>query len=507
MRGRNAFRLTSLSAVVVLVASAIAPWTAGSTARAKPTAAHASYGVDIRSSGPPRTADRGLMGAEAAEGYEAAEKAECGSSDRPETDLQGRVPPAERYAGFNGFSCNLKLIGKYTGEGAGIQLASYGHCAYYNTAQDGKDGVIVIDAANPETPVATDFLETAATAEPWESTKVHHGRGLLAMVEYNADGFSIFDVKTDCAHPTLLADVHIPDGEGHAGNFSQDGMTYYGSQFNGVIWAIDVTDPAHPSSILNFSSPSGVHDTSTSVDGNRLYIANSERIVGVRSATDGLIVMDVSDIQARADDPQVSEIGRLDWDDGAIAQMTQRVLIDGHPYMIVTDENGSGGLQGGWEQACASGLPPFGMARIIDMADETKPSMVSRVALEVGDPANCPLVLADVPAAAIFSYDSHYCSVDDPADAKIMACGWYESGVRVFDIGDPLHPKEVAYYNPPSRIGRQPSGASYIGTGAVQWELSMPQLRLADCQLWITTTHSGFQVLKFTNGAVNGCTI
>lgn len=69
----------------------------------------------------------------------------------------------------------------------------------------------------------------------------------------------------------------------------------------------------------------------------------------------------------------------------------------------------------------------------------------------------------------------------------------------MFDIRDPKRPKEIAYYVPPGRPGPWPPGASYLSGSGVQWELSMPQIRLADCQIWITTTHDGFQVLKLTN--------
>src|SRR4030095_15458971 len=38
----------------------------------------------------------------------AVAKASCGSSDRPESGLQGQIPIAERTTGFQGFNCNLQ---------------------------------------------------------------------------------------------------------------------------------------------------------------------------------------------------------------------------------------------------------------------------------------------------------------------------------------------------------------------------------------------------------------
>ena len=438
--------------------------------------------------------------------YRPVPKADCGPGDRAETDLQGRIPPAERAAGFSGFDCNVDLIGQYLGQGAGIQLASYEHCAYYHTeSAEGVAGVVAVDLSDPTSPRETAFLTEAATADPWESLKVHERRGLLAAVQSDGEGFAIYDVKHDCTRPRLLDDINIPGASGHAGNFAQDGRTYYGAGFNGKIYALDITNPRDVQLVLMFDPPTGgVHDLSTDASGRILYIADSGRVIGVRSEQNGLVVMDVSDIDNRVPNPSVTKLNELHWDDGAIAQMTQIVHINRRPYLIMADENGSGGLQG-WSQACAAGLPPFGFARIIDMSDPADPQIVSKLLLEVTEPEHCPIVLGDTAATAIFSYDSHYCSVDDPLDAKLLACSYFEAGLRVFDIRNPAAPFEVAYYNPPAGIGMPPGGASYIGAGAVQWNLSTPQIRLDDCQIWTTTTHSGLQVLQLTDAAWPAC--
>ena len=447
-----------------------------------------------------------LSGTPLGDGYQAVPKATCGPGDRPETDLQGRVPPAERAAGFAGVDCNVDLIGQYRGQGAGIQLASYEHCAYYHTeSADGVAGVVAVDLSDPTSPKETAFLTEAAVSDPWESLKVHAKRGLLAAVQSDGEGFAIYDVKHDCTRPRLLDDINVPGAAGHAGNFSQDGRTYYGAGFNLPIYALDIADPTNVQLIHMFESPAGgVHDLSTDATGRLLYIADSGRVAGVRSAQNGLVIMDVSAIDERVPNPTVTKLKDLYWDDGAIAQMTQLVHINRKPYMIMADENGSGGLQG-WSQACAAGLPPFGFARIIDMSNPADPKIVSKLLLEVTEPEHCPLVLGDTAATAIFSYDSHYCSVDDPRDAKLLACSYFEAGLRVFDIRNPSVPVEVAYYNPPAGIGMPPGGASYIGAGAVQWNLSTPQIRIDQCQIWTTTTHSGLQVLQLTDRVWSGC--
>src|ERR1700739_2985635 len=52
-------------------------------------------------------------------------KATCGANDHPETGLQGQVPAALRAAGFQGFNCNLQLIGQSKGDGANWQTTEF----------------------------------------------------------------------------------------------------------------------------------------------------------------------------------------------------------------------------------------------------------------------------------------------------------------------------------------------------------------------------------------------
>src|SRR5580765_1646595 len=52
-------------------------------------------------------------------------KAVCGPGDKPETGLQGQVPMALRTTAFQGFSCNLQLLGQVKGEGANWQTTEW----------------------------------------------------------------------------------------------------------------------------------------------------------------------------------------------------------------------------------------------------------------------------------------------------------------------------------------------------------------------------------------------
>ena len=63
-------------------------------------------------------------------------------------------------------------------------------------------------------------------------------------------------------------------------------------------------------------------------------------------ASNGLLIYDLSQIQARMHNPQVRLISQLLWKDGSVAQHTIPVKIDGKSYLIFVDEGGSGGGSG-----------------------------------------------------------------------------------------------------------------------------------------------------------------
>src|SRR5437867_4281862 len=180
-------------------------------------------------------------------------KAKCGSNDRPETGLQGQTSNAERASGAaeKAFKCNLDLVSQFQGEGASYGFAWHDHCGYYGTANGPKQahpGVVVVDAQDRKNVQATAYLNSRAFLEPWESLKVHEGRKLLGGTKglgrsVDDKYYAFYDV-TDCAHPVLLSDIEVAGSIGHAGNFTPDGMTYFGTYTLGPgVTVLDITDP------------------------------------------------------------------------------------------------------------------------------------------------------------------------------------------------------------------------------------------------------------------------
>jgi hypothetical protein len=467
-------------------------------------------------------------------------KAACGPEDHPETALQGQVPAAMRANGFKGFNCNLALVGQTRGDGASWQHAwfqdSTGHkCVYYDTssATTGRTqlGTVVLDVSHPSNQIVTGSLASVSMLDPWESLRTNARRQILAAesARNGAGGpeLDVYDITLDCRHPQLLSSIPmgtssngdaeaLPIGDtlkGHEGTFAPDGLTYYGGDRGRPTkyTAIDLADPTHPQLMAVFTLDPGVlaHGLSVSNDGNRAYVT-LDTDPGVTAnfanlpATNGVLILDTSEIQARKLNPQFKAVGKIVWKDGSHAQHTIPVKIDGKPYLVAVDEGGSGGLSGmaGWQEACNAGLTPFSMARIVDIRDEANPKVVSKLTLEVHDPANCGLVLPDLVGLASFTYGSHYCSVDNRHNATTLACGYFNSGIRVFDIRNPRRPKEIAYYNPAGTTTKSPGsnhGAQWVA-GGPDWCNAQVHLDAEAGTLQTTCQDNGFLSLKFERG-------
>ena len=102
------------------------------------------------------------------------------------------------------------------------------------------------------------------------------------------------------------------------------------------------------------------------------------------AAREGLIILDLSEIQDRRPNPEGREISRLRWSNITVPQVPIPVTIGGKPYVVEVDEYATG-PDGG--QVTGNG-ERVGAARIIDISDETRPFVVSNIRLEVHQPEN-----------------------------------------------------------------------------------------------------------------------
>ena len=425
----------------------------------------------------------------------ASPRAVCGPGAVPEPGIQGRAPDG---GGKAGYRCNLEQVG-HEGLFGGFKVLRYvdgaGHeCAYYDTtltfplnaqgiAQQ-PTGVAVLDMKDPAHPVRRATLATPAMQSPHESLELNQKRGLLAAVMGNAVAYpgqvDIYDVSADCRAPKLRSS--LPVGIfGHESGFALDGRTFYATSLTtGQITAIDVTDPAKPVPLAVGQVRS--HGLTLSDDGRRAYVA----------ATEGLIILDVSDIQDRKPNPQMREVSRLSWPELTIPQVALPVTIGGHPYLVEIDE--FSGEPDRDKRLPSENGPRVGAGRIIDIADERAPKVISGFRLAVHQPENRAALAGD-PGATSFvqGYAGHYCNVPSRVDPGIVACSMILSGMRVFDIRDPHHPKEIAYFV-------TPAVRSQTGGTASNYAMSRPAFVPERREIWYSDGNSGFYALRAAKG-------
>jgi LVIVD repeat len=498
-----------------------------------------------------------------------AARATCGREDHPETGVQGDAPLADRFA--NGipraFNCNLDLVGQAMGDGAAYGMAVTDRCLYYtqNVVLNrpvalAHPGTVVVDVVDPTRPKVVAYLDTPGAVDSDQSIAISLRRKLLIttsefheeksgeMVVPGKAGevIDIFDIS-NCTRPVLKFSGVIPRFEFHTGEFTADGDIFWAAsgpyKTIGTVSALDVSDPSHPKVIAQWHPDDRIfnylHGVSVSDDGKTAYVAGGNKGFDSkahswkglkREPPHGVFVLDVSEVQSHAADPQIKEIGHLYWSDVTSPQFDHPMTVKGHKYLWFIDlmgalatfdvpeagrSMGTGAMplrafanpNASSTVACKTypGRPPYGYVSIVNVDHPERPVRVSGIRLAVDQPKYCPLAASE---PRMRGYVPMYCNVDNYRDAQMMACGFGEAGVRVFDIRDVRHPKEIAYYKPPAAgtaVRKASDSPAYLDTsGTLQGSYHSADLTPAvyfangDKQLWFISIDGGVQILDFS---------
>jgi hypothetical protein len=424
--------------------------------------------------------------------------APCTSGHPLTGQVDGRVPQSaiDSPQAAQGWSCNLSEVA-HQGTSGGFKTWTYtdphGHyCAYYDTALlfplnainlaqvKPSLGVEVLDMSDPSHPVQTDTLTSIPMLTPHESLSLNAKRGILAAVSGNPATYpgdiALYSLSQDCRHPVLTY-TGVIARFGHEGAITPDGRTFWStSSSTQSTTAIDISDLYHPHPI--WQGTLVVHGLSFSDNGDIGYLQ-----MPVESDMD---IVDVSQIQNRVPNPQVKMLSRITWPESTIPQSSYPMTINGHSYLLEFDEYAFR-IQG------ATPAPPdtVGAARIIDVADPRHPSVISNLRLAIDQPAAHAAAAQDPGALSpVQGYAGHYCGIPREVDPEIVACSFINSGLRIFNIQDPLHPKEVAYYVSP------PKPADENGAQASDFAMSKPSFDPATREVFYTDGTTGFYVLK-----------
>jgi hypothetical protein len=308
--------------------------------------------------------------------------------------------------------------------------------------------------------------------------KANATSGLLAGYESNGQLLSVYDVAKDCKAPALQATISLGDGFlgsiGHAGSFSPDGTIYYASSmYTSTVFAVDFMNPKQPK-VITSTFDRGAHDLYVGKNGTRGYFANPDL---TNLDVGSFAVMDLTQVQARAANAKGTLIHEISWEDGSVSQYPILVTYRGKDFLLINDELGSSNCDDAQN-------PHWGYTRIFDLSDEKNPKQTALIKTEAQDPKNCAAVIDMASDPIGFGLGTHYCNVDRLNDPRLLSCGNFDGGVRVYDIRNPWRPKEVAYIDTP--VLNVPS-----------MQRIMPEKR----ELWMASQPGTFYVLKFTPGS------
>jgi len=425
----------------------------------------------------------------------AVPRARCGPGSSPLKGMQGRVTQADvnSAAAKKGWTCNLRKVSRLATPG-GFRTWRYrdtaGHvCAFYDTSFTGPAnlisllagptlGVKVVDMSRPAKPRYTATLTSPAMLAPHESLNLNVKRGLLGAEVGNGltlpGTFDLYDVSHDCRHPRKLSQV--PIATGHESGFSPDGKTFWVAGGAGYIYAFDVSNPRKPKEL--WKGGYFAHGLNLSANGKLLF--QTDPING------NLGILDVSQIQSRKAHPKVRELSRSTWGTVSIPQNTIPFTRNGHHFLVEFDE-----FAFRFNPVTVADRP--GAARIIDIDDPGKPRIVSDLRLAVNMPANHKLSGGDptpLASSQILGNAFHYCGLPRQQNPTIVACSATNSGLRIFDIRKPAHPREIGYFIAPPKQGRPLD----LLPGNVA--MSQPAFDPARRQIYYTDAGSGFYVLQ-----------
>jgi len=339
---------------------------------------------------------------------------------------------------------NLRVVGH-------IDFDGTGDCMHVNI-KDGvafvahqNGGTSIVDVRDPSDPRRVGYLPVPPNTHSHKVQIV--GDVLLVNRERRYDeitpepwlaGLSVFDIH-DPFRPREIAYWPCGGRGVHRMTYWEEPYVYVtaGSpDFTGQFLAIlDLSNPASPREVGRWWLPgmkNGEEDRRSWSQWNAVQLHHGlprgDRLYcGWWDA--GLVILDISNKAA----PQLISHVELDKVDGPSVCTHTACPLPGRDVLVVTDE-------------CVEEPPRIEyQVRLIDIADEKNPKVVSRLPVPAGDFLTR--------GGRFGPHNVHEYRPGSYQDGNRVFLAYFNAGVRIYDVRDPADPKEIAYCIPKAPPG------------------------------------------------------
>jgi hypothetical protein len=300
------------------------------------------------------------------------------------------------------------------------------------------------------------------------------------------EGALVWDVETNPTEPKLLGAWHTGTTGTHRNFFAGGRYVYMAGGKPGYIGnllrIVDISDPGSPREVSSWAAPEQV-DTPSHPGLAQAYFHGPAYLRGDRAYLSygrlGLVVLDISDVR----EPRL--VTRLSFGDlGGKIGCHSAVPVPGRDLLVVNSEaieEGSG--------------DPLNYAYLVDISDDTAPRAVSSLPL--------PKPQTGLPYSSYYRkggrfgpHNQHHYQ-GNPAHLALrdhVLMTYFNAGLRLFDITDPLQPAEVGWFvpgDPQQRRGALPT------TLVTQFEDVLVDAR---GYIYCTDKNHGLFVLRYPDG-------
>ena len=338
-------------------------------------------------------------------------------------------------------SSRLRFVGHsdLAGCGDGMQIMKVGDALYVGHLGTSKAATSVLDVSDPATPrMVKQFTHSPGS----HSHKVQTADGLLLVNEERFRGGDPFSAGMFVYD---IADPFTPEQIGYfrSGGKGVHRIVWTGGRYaytsavpdgfdDRIFLIVDVADPEQPREVGRWWWPGTRKDEdATVVPAGKRYAAHHALLDGdvayLAYGDAGLVVLDLHDPSA----PQ--QVGHLAWSPGGDTHTC--MPLPSRSLVVVTDE--------AVKDRCEEEQK---LVRILDVSDATHLRVVGTCPPPQGD--FCDRGLRFGPHNLHENRHGSYMS------ESLIFVTYFNAGLRVYDIGDPAEPVEIAYWVPEAAPGQ-----------------------------------------------------